>query len=435
MSDTLSDTDLSEDQAAVGSSAAVQRFPRLRRGSGSVPVVASNPEWRRLVKRAGVAYLLSRLCVIAGAAIVAAQSVKADQAEGLERPANAIRKLADVLTSWDGKWYFALIRDSYPSSIPPNVTWDDYQARTAFFPVYPTLVRWLDMVLPGGDVFAGLFLNAVLGAAAVYVVGRLTRELFDDQVAYRAMLLMAFFPGSFVLSFTYSEATLLVVAAVCLLCLQRRHWVAAGVLASIGAATRPNGIALIAACGVAGLLAIKDRREWRSLSAVVLAPIGFIGFHVFLYFRTGEDLAWFRTQGEAWDEGTSFGLTAIRNTVDAFVHPLSSPTDIITAVSFIAMLILLYALWKKRLPWPVVTYCAVVLVLMLAPSTVTARPRFLFTAFPLLIAAAAWIRDIEISHEDDRRSSAHELWTVVLGLGAAGLVTLTGLYGVYGAIP
>ncbi|MEO6122246.1 MAG: glycosyltransferase family 39 protein, partial [Ilumatobacteraceae bacterium] len=265
--------------------------------------------------------------------------------------------------------------------------------------------------------------------------GRLAREIFDDQVAYRAMLLMAFFPGSFVLSFTYSEATLLVVAAGCLLCLHRRNWLFAGVLASIGAATRPNGIALIAACGIAALIAIKKDREWRSLIAVVLAPIGFLGFHLFLYFRTGEDLAWFRTQGEAWDEGTSFGLTAIRNSIDAFIHPLSSPTDIITAVSFLTMFALVYAAWKKRLPWPVVTYCAVVLLLMLAPSTVTARPRFLYTAFPLLIAAAAWIRDIEIRHEDDTRSSAHELWTVVLGLGAAGLVTLAGLYGVYGAIP
>ena len=141
--------------------------------------------------------------------------------------------------------------------------------------------------------------------------------------------------------------------------------------ASIGAATRPNGIALIAACGIAALLAIKDRREWRSLTSVLIAPIGFIGFHVFLWRRTGEKKVWFRVQGEAWHEGTSFGLTALRNTIDAFKRPLASPTDIITALSFIAMLVLIYTAYKKRLPWPVVTYTVVVLILMLAPSTVT----------------------------------------------------------------
>ena len=37
-----------------------------------------------------------------------------------------------------------------------------------------------------------------------------------------------------------------------------------------------------------------------------------------------------------------------------------------------------------------VAYIAVVVALMLLPATVTARPRFLFTAFPLFISAAAW---------------------------------------------
>lgn len=404
--------------------------------------------WRRLAFRAIVGYVLTRLCVIAGAAAVAAQRVVQDRIDGIARPTNAVHKITDVLTSWDGKWYFALIRDSYPSRIAPNVTWDDYQARTAFFPVYPALVRWFDKVLPGGDVLAALILNFILGAVAVYLVGLLAREMFDDRIAYRSMILMAVFPGSFVLSFSYSEATLLVVAAGALLCLHRRQWVAAGVLASIGAATRPNGIALIAACGIAALLAIKDRREWRSLIAPALAPIGFVGFHLFLWRRTGETDAWFRVQSEAWGEGTSFGLTAIRNTIEAFTRPLASPTDIITAVSFIATILLVFMAWKKRLPWPVVTYCAVVLILMLAPSTVTARPRFLYTAFPLLISAAAWFMDFEDRYAERRatrvgrhdgtvpeEAHANELWLIVLCAGAAGLVTLTALYGVFGAIP
>ncbi len=249
---------------------------------GTNRIAQRRRQWRTLVKRASVAYVLSRICVIAGAGIVAAQRVVQDRSDGIPRPRNALGRINEVLTSWDGKWYFAIVRHSYPSHIPPHVTWDDVQARTAFFPMFPTLVRWLDHVLPGGDVFAALVMNFVFGALAVYLVGQLTRTMFDDRVAYRAMLLMAFFPGSFVLSFTYSEATLLVFAAGCLLCLQRRHWVAAGTLAALGAATRPNGIALIAACAVAAVIALRQRREWRSLAAPLLAPLGFIGFHLFL---------------------------------------------------------------------------------------------------------------------------------------------------------
>ncbi len=328
-----------------------------------------------------------------------------------------------MLTSWDGAWYLRIIRDWYPTSIPADVTYNDLEARAAFFPVYPMLVRTFDVVLPGGDVFASLFINFVLGAAAIYLVGLIARDLFGTRIAYRSMVLMAFFPGSVALSLTYSEATLITVAAGCLLMLHRKHWVAAGVLAAIGSGTRPNGVGLIVACAVAAFLAINDDRDWKSLIAPVLAPIGFVSFQLYLYDRTGE-WAWFRVQTEAWDEGTSFGLTAVKNTLEAFTRPLSSPTDTLTAVSVMAMIALLAVLWKRRLPWPMVAFAFVVLALMVLPSTVTARPRFLYTAFPLFISAAAWWPE---EHEEG--------WGLTIAMSAAGIVALTGLYGVLGAIP
>jgi hypothetical protein len=84
----------------------------------------------------------------------------------------------------------------------------------------------------------------------------------------------------------------------------------------------------------------------------------------------------------------------------------------------------LWCLWKRRLPWPMVAYCAVIIALMLLPATVTARPRFLLTAFPLFISVAAWWP------RNDRTA-----WDMMLVLSGAGLAGLTALYGVYGAIP
>lgn len=380
--------------------------------------------WRTALVRATVAYVFSRLCVLAGAGILAATRVVTEANEGVPRPSNAVGKILDVLTSWDGLWYFAITRDGYPSSIPPGITFHQPEARAAFYPVYPTLVRWFDMIVPGGDVAAGLLLNALLGLAAVVLVGHLARAVFDEEIAYRSMLLAALFPGSFVLSFAYSEATLMVLAAATLWLLVRRDWVWAGVIAAIGTATRPNAIALVAACAVASLVAIRRDRDWASLAAPLLAPAGFVAFHAYLWAHTGETSSWFRVQREAWDEGTSFGLSAIRGTIEALTHPLSSPTDTITALTVVATVLFVVSAWKRRLPPELVAYAAVVLVLMLLPSTVTARPRFLYTAFPLLISLAAWIPE----DDDDR-------WTLIMAGGAAGLVTLTGVYGAFGAIP
>ena len=80
------------------------------------------------------------------------------------------------------------------------------------------------------------------------VVGHLARRLYDNDVAERAMVLFAVFPGSFVLSYAYAEALLIVLAALCLWFLLDEHWLLAGLAAALATATRPNGIALVAAC-------------------------------------------------------------------------------------------------------------------------------------------------------------------------------------------
>src|SRR5262245_18949068 len=74
-------------------------------------------DWRRALVVTGVAYLLSRAAVIAGAGIAAASEDR--------RPENAGRPILDALTTWDGNWYFRIARLGYPQSIPSNVTFFD----------------------------------------------------------------------------------------------------------------------------------------------------------------------------------------------------------------------------------------------------------------------------------------------------------------------
>ncbi|MCB0966755.1 MAG: glycosyltransferase family 39 protein, partial [Ilumatobacter sp.] len=300
-------------------------------------------------------------------------------------------------------------------------------ARAAFFPLYPLLARWTDAVLPGGDVLAALTVNLVLGLVAITLIGVLARRLYGPAVGRMSVVLAALFPGSFVLSFAYSEALMIVLAAACLLMLVEREWVAAGVFAALATASRPNSVALIVACAVAAFLAIRERREYRSLIALALAPLGFLTFQVWLGQHADEPGAWFRVQQEAWGEGASFGWTAVKNTYEAFSNPLTSPTDTITAICFAATILLVVLAWKVRLNWVMFAYSMAIVVLMLAPATVTARPRFMYAAFPLLIAAAKWY--------EPHRTRDELIWPLTIGACGAGLAALTGLYGVFGAIP
>ncbi|MGB0112715.1 MAG: glycosyltransferase family 39 protein [Ilumatobacteraceae bacterium] len=399
----------------------------------SVENVASEESaWRRAVAIGLVAYLVSRLCVLAAAAVRAVQLIVDTRADGEPEPSVA-SAISSVLTSWDGRWYLEIVRGGYPSSIPDNITYEQLEARAAFFPVYPWATRVLDVVLPGGDTFAALFLNFVLGAVSVILVGLLARRLYSIPVAARAMTLYAVFPASVILSFAYSEAMMIVLAALCLLFLLDERWLLAGLAAALATATRPNGIAVVAACVVASAIAIRRSRQWWSLVSVALAPIGFVFFQWYVDHTADERGAWFRVQREAWSEGTSYGATAVTNTLDFFTHPFASPTDALTALSMFTLAFMVFCAWKVKLPWTVVAYCAVVVALMLIPETVTARPRFLFTAFPLFIAVAAWW---PTPPDSDRRSSwEYTAWDLTLVLCGAGLVALTGLYAVFGVIP
>ena len=390
--------------------------------------------WIRALLVGLAAYVVSRMCVVAAAGVRAAQLAVDARADGTPEP-SALETITNVLTSWDGRWYLELVRRGYPDSIPPDITYEQLEARAAFFPVYPWSVRALDAVLPGGDTVAALALNFVLGAIALVLVGLIARRLYSISAAARAMTLFAVFPGSFVLSFAYSEATLIVLAAACLLLLLDERWILAGVTAAVATGARPNGIALVAACAVASFIAIRTSRDWRSLVAPVLAPIGFIGFQWYVDRTAGERGAWFRVQSEAWSEGTSFGVTAFTNTARFITNPLGSPTDALTALSVVALIAMVYCAWRVRLSWILSAYSAAIIVLMLMPETVTARPRFLFTAFPLIIALAAWWPDPDDDPDHHRASWDRAGWDLTLVLCGAGLVAVTGLYGVFGAIP
>jgi Gpi18-like mannosyltransferase len=386
-------------------------------------IPASTDPWGRTLRRVGVVYLLSRIFVTMGAAIAVAAQAVVDRTNEVI-PDSGLLSLAAILDSWDGHWYLDVVREGYPHHIMPNVSYFVTDARAAFFPMYPRLVHYIDNVLPGGPVSVALGLNLLLGAVFVILAGYLCRGLFDNKTAEKAMILIALFPGSFVLSMAYSEALMLTIVALCFIALRDKHWVWAGILAAMATATRPNGVALVAACAVASIIAIKNDRDWKSLIAPILSPIGFIGFMLFLRQHTTEDWAWFRVQRQAWQEGTSFGATAVQRTFDFFLRPVSSPTSVLTAASVVAMVIALVLARKYKMNLVYWAYTAVVLGLMLIPATVTARPRFLFTAFPLFFPVARALRD-----DEDR------WWPLVVMVMIGGLITVTGIYGVRGAIP
>ena len=327
-------------------------------GPQQAAVDDTSATWHRILRKVGLVYIFSRLCVLAGAAIVAAE-LQADinQVKGLDQravPGSAHHGQTTPVVCRRADQRRAVVvgrhlvpatssATAIPRHVQDNVTYFVTDARAAFFPAYPMLVRCCRQGAAGRR-HACRAVHQLRARRRRHLSARRDGpQLYGEQVAAKAMVLGAMFPGSFVLSFAYTEALLLVLGD------------GLPVVPDVEAMGRlpacsprwpprhaPTAWRWCWPVPSLSFLAIRSERDWKSLAAPLLAPAGFIAFQLWLGHHTGEAGVWFRVQTEAWGEGASYGLTAIRKTVEAFTSPLTSPTNIITAASVMAMVLMIY---------------------------------------------------------------------------------------------
>lgn len=342
--------------------------------------------WARLLARPLVIFGLSRLAVAAAMWL----SIRLTP----ELPP------AHVFLSWDGSLYFQIIDSGYVEEPEDPGTY-------AFFPLFPLLARGVSLATGMGALRSGLLVGTVASLAAAVAIWSLCHRLRGRDVADRAVALFAFAPGSFVLTMLYAEGVMLALAAACLWALVAHRWLLAGVLAAFATASRPNAVALVAACGWACAVALWQHREWRSLLAPALAPLGFLSFHALLWSVTGEPLTWFRVQRELWQERVT--PLALVDDVTAFLAaPLDNTNTTVVVLGAAVTAVGLVLMLSARLPGVLVVYTLVVVGLAVASETLGLRPRFVMTAFPLFLAFAIHLRGAVFA-------SVLGLWATVLG--------------------
>lgn len=294
-----------------------------------------------------------------------------------------------ALGVWDAGWYLQIAAHGYVTSLHP-VT--GISPEIAFFPLFPLAVRGVAAVTGLSALAAGVATALVCGAVAAVLIRAVVACLADEEVADRAVALWCFFPGAYVLSLAYSEGLAVACAAACLLALLRRRWVIAGVAAALATATAPDALVLVVCCAWASAAALRRdsarMRDWRSLVAPVLAPLGALGFWAFLWARTGDPLAWYRVEHLVWHGQIAPGA-ALSLVARGFTHPLALDLSV-PALGAVVALVGGVLLWRWRVPVVVWLYAGGVLTLAVLSGPQGARPRFLLAAFPL-VAALAWV--------------------------------------------
>lgn len=288
-------------------------------------------------------------------------------------------------TRWDGFWYTYIARHGYSSDLSGPPPYERYSP-WAFFPLFPLVIRATSVVTGLGVVKAGLVLNLLLGILLALVIYQLTTDTTgDERVGDRAVLLLFFWPGSAVFSLIYSEPLFLLLAGLALLLLLRRRWWAAGLAAALTTATRATGVAVVAACVVAAIMAIVRAREWRSLAAPLLSPLGLVAFMAYGHIRTGELNAWGQAEAR-WHQKLDFSRALPHFlSVQLGHHAANALWALMVLVGLIAVVLALgvFAIDRFRLPAEQLVYTAVTLFFALGYTSVGTRPRMVSAMLPL----------------------------------------------------
>ena len=314
----------------------------------------------------------------------------------------------DVLGSWDGWWYQQIALHGYDPKLVPVpgatglITLQGNSA--AFFPLYPALVRLTSQLTGLGPYGAGVLVSILASFAAALGIYAVAERFGGRRAGLAAAGLWAVWPGSGVEWAVYSDSLYVALAAWACHAVLSRRWLTAGVLTFAAGLNRPTAGALIAALGVAALLALRDRKDGvlRPLLSLALAPLGLLGYLGWVGHRMGDYGGYFTLQKGAWAHTFDYGeqtfdvLTSVP--VGHFDYLFAWPyADFIgVGVVFLAF-VLLPLLLRLRPPAVLVVYTVLTLALVLGSQQIFCNvSRYLLPCFPLFLPLAVALRRLSL---------------------------------------
>ncbi len=355
-----------------------------------------------------------------------------------ERFHGMLGDLLNPLAHYDGVWFLHITALGYPNGL-----------YATFFPLYPLAVRAAGLLVGRDYELAGIALSTAFFLAAACLLYGLVALDFGRGAAFWTVVFLSLFPTSFFFQAVYSESLFLLLSLACFWCLRRDRMVLAGVAALLASLTRVTGVLLLLPMAMTyfGSHRRATGRDWARPVALLLPPLGLLGYCLFLWRAGGDPVAW--STGESdWGRHLTAPTSTVWHAARAAAYAVryiatGRPAPLLQAypgqaisfvqheiavVNLVSFLALAFAAWAlvaawRRLPHSYSLYAAaLVLMPLLQPRAqvpLMSMPRFVLCAFPLFIT-------LGLSTERRRL-----LRTVLLVATTAALVYLTGRFALW----
>ena len=150
----------------------------------------------------------------------------------------------DFLNIWDAEWYWRIFDHGYPLELPLSATGQVLQNEWAFMPVFPGLVKALNLATGVEFKFLAPLLSTVFSFAAAVVIVRILARYLSRGQALWALALVGLWCASPVLQVGYAESLGLLLFALALWLITDRNYLLALLPMAVLAFTRPGVLAL-----------------------------------------------------------------------------------------------------------------------------------------------------------------------------------------------
>jgi hypothetical protein len=275
------------------------------------------------------------------------------------------------LVMWDGGWYQIIAHTGYGTPPVPDV-WTPWP----FFPLYPGLVRALHVVGAPYSLAQVVIANAAT-LVALAGVWRLARRHVSAAAATYAVWITALFPGALTFAMGYPDSLFLAGSVWAFVLLEDRRLVAAGLVALVATASRPNGAVVVVALLVALWYQREDRGDrdlGRSIAVVAGPSVAFLAIWCAVCWYLTDDPLVFFTAKQAWHEYTLFEWAGH---ADATLH---------IALGLLLMVPFVVQIRRQPPAWIVLVALSILPSMFLG---VIGLARYAVQCFPLAIAAGS----------------------------------------------
>ncbi len=256
---------------------------------------------------------------------------------------------------------------------------------TAYFPLYPSLIR-LVAILVGDTLPAALIVDTLALLAALFLFHKISVEYSDAESAKRSFLYLLVFPVAFFLLAGYTEATYLAFVLASFLFARKKRWLLASLFGWLAALTRGTGVLLFIPLLYMWWKQGKSRR-WQDALAVLLIPSGAAAY----LLLTG--LGTFRSYQAHWQLNLAFPWEHFAELGRLIANHLATPTDILNLAITLLFGCSCIVIWFK-LPRELGLY-AVLMFLLPLFGLHTGQPfasmaRYVLVIFPVFILWGKW---------------------------------------------